>query len=694
MVRVAFLWHMHQPVYVNPYSRNAELPWVRLHGIKDYIGLSGVLKEFPGVRSTVNLVPSLLSQLENYLAGGRDRFQELAEKPAAELDGAEREFILRHFFSMHAEHMIRPFARFWELYGRRRQMADGGGTTADWRDLQVWSSLAWFDPDRAEKDERVAGLREKAMNFSEADKILLAQAQRDLLAEVIPAWKGLQDEGLVEISTSPLTHAILPLLLDPGVGREANPALPLYDLDFSWPDDARRQLSEALDFMQRRFGRRPRGIWPSEGSLSEPVLALLNDLDVAWTAGDEINLARSLHPQGQADWRGERDLWLYRPWLAGNRRLRILFRDHDLSDRIGFRYQGLNPADAADDFMRRLMEIDRLQGDAVVGVILDGENPWEHYPGNGRPFLRALLQRLQDDERVEAVTMGEAVSREAEPLRKLAPGSWINGNFDIWIGDETDRRAWAQLERARSHFERTRHNLAQDRAAEARHCLDVAQGSDWFWWYGPEHHTADLDVFDRLFRLNLRCVYELTGSEAPAELSSPLSRAEVAGGDASRLPARPLNPLLDGEVSHFFEWRDAGHLDVYSGQSAMHAGESLVTAAYYGFGNGRFYLRFDLRGRADELLRRGMTWKMGVSKAGGPVRRFSLPSASRFGTVAAGTLLECGFMLAELDLEPGDRFDINLEWRLKGRLVQALPADGFFTLVVPGPGDYAAYWQV
>jgi len=693
MIRVALLWHMHQPVYVNPFSGRAELPWVRLHGIKDYSGMAGVLGEFPGVRSTVNLVPSLLLQLKKHLAGEIDRFQEVAQKPAADLDAVEKTLMARHFFSLHPVHMIQPFPRYQELYSRRSELAQGNGTSADWRDLQVWSTLAWFDADRARADERVQGLREKGRGFSEADKIMLFEAQHDHLAGVIPAWRDLESKGLVEVSTSPMTHAILPLLLDPRVGRVANPTLPLYDLDFNWEGDARRHVQDALDFMQHHFGVRPRGIWPSEGSLSEKVLDLFQDLGVTWTASDEINLARSLNPGKDADWSGLRDKHLYRPWIAGKRELRILFRDHDLSDRIGFHYQKMNPQEAVEDFMLRLREIGQQVKDAVVGVFLDGENPWEHYPDNGRAFLRNLLARLQRDEQVEAVTLSEAVSMKAERLRSLSPGSWINGNFDIWIGDESDRRAWKQLQRTRDHFIRNKDQLSEHETAEAQYCLDVAQGSDWFWWFGPEHHTGDLEVFDRLFRLNLRRVYELTGTEPPTELIMPISSAMDESLIKARPPIRPLNPVLDGEVTHFFEWRDAGRLNIHAGQGVMNTGESVLVAVYYGFGDGRFFLRVDTRDQAKERLHRKEQLRLGLRLPGGAVRKLVLPPEPGFGNGAVGSVIECELALDALNLAVGDRFELNLEWRRDGRVLQILPQDGFFAIDVPGPKDYATYWR-
>ena len=82
MTRVAILWHMHQPYYEDLVTQEHVLPWVRLHALKDYFGMVALLKEFPEVRVTFNLVPSLLVQVEAF-AGGRahDQYLKVGLKP-------------------------------------------------------------------------------------------------------------------------------------------------------------------------------------------------------------------------------------------------------------------------------------------------------------------------------------------------------------------------------------------------------------------------------------------------------------------------------------------------------------------------------------------------------------------------------------------------------------------------------------
>ena len=120
MTRVALLWHMHQPFYQDLVTGEHILPWVRLHALKDYWGMVALLREFPDVKMTFNLVPSLLVQLEAFAEGrARDRYLELSLKPAASLDADDTAFILRNFFHAQRQRMIEPYPRYAELLERR-----------------------------------------------------------------------------------------------------------------------------------------------------------------------------------------------------------------------------------------------------------------------------------------------------------------------------------------------------------------------------------------------------------------------------------------------------------------------------------------------------------------------------------------------------------------------------------------------
>src|SRR3954447_26815604 len=118
-VRLAFLWHQHQPYYPDDVAGENPMPWVRLHGVKDYYGMCLHLLEFPELRCTINLVPSLLQQLLRYTEhGGSDRFLDISRVPADGLSEEDALFLLDHFYMCNQEHMVLPFPRYADLLRR------------------------------------------------------------------------------------------------------------------------------------------------------------------------------------------------------------------------------------------------------------------------------------------------------------------------------------------------------------------------------------------------------------------------------------------------------------------------------------------------------------------------------------------------------------------------------------------------
>src|SRR5437870_7695658 len=209
-VALAFLWHQHQPYYPDDVARENPMPWVRLHGVKDYYGMALHLLEFPEMRCTINLVPSLLLQLQAYTErGASDRFLDAARVPADSLQERDSLFLLDHFFMANAEYMIRPFPRYAELY----QMRGLGRNTAreslrrfrerDLRDLQVWFNLAWVHPLLVERDDTLRGLRDKGRYYSEEDKSALLDKHLEILRQVVPLHQKLAESGQIELTTTP-----------------------------------------------------------------------------------------------------------------------------------------------------------------------------------------------------------------------------------------------------------------------------------------------------------------------------------------------------------------------------------------------------------------------------------------------------------------------------------------------------------
>ncbi len=694
MTRVAILWHMHQPFYEDLVTHEHILPWVRLHALKDYYGMAAVLREFPDVRVTFNLVPSLLVQIEAFAENrARDRFLDLSLKPATDLTDADVAFVLDNFFHAQRQRMIDIYPRYAELLARR------GGTlpTAaaalaaarrfsrdDLRDLQVWHKLAWLDPSYLERDARVRGLIAKGRGFTEDDKLLLRTVELEILNQVIPEYRAAAGRGQVELSTSPFYHPILPLLCDTDVYLRTHPDSPMPRQRFTHTEDASEQLTRAAALHGRLFGRTPVGLWPSEGSVSDAMVPLAAAAGFTWMATDELILARTLGLTFGRDGEGHLDHpeRLYAPYRvrAGRGSIACAFRDHYLSDLIGFTYAGW-PADAAaDHFVSRLVEAGRRYAaraggeEALISVILDGENAWEHFEGGGRPFLRALYGRLSSNPELRTVTMAEACATPRHELTSIFPGSWIDANFYIWIGHRDDQRAWSQLADARRALDEVSGIEGAD-LARAREEVLIAEGSDWFWWYGDDHSSAHDPEFDDLFRRHLRNVYTLLRKPVPDELFvSNMSTGTQAVAETP--PSGFFTPTLDGEETSYFEWLGAGTLEIRDGAGAMHRvdrGPSLLTLVQFGFDRECLYVRLDSGGRAADLLADGYEFSLTFLQPAGvrfvvrqTLERLIGSFRDRQGDdrewvergigrarVAAGTIIEVALSLSDLGVRAG-----------------------------------------
>ncbi len=690
MVRLALLWHMHQPYYEDLASGEHVLPWVRLHAIKDYPGMVTMLNEFPGVRVTFNLVPSLLVQVDAFASGkAQDPHLLIGLKLADTLDQADRAFLVANAFHAPVDRVIRPHPRYAELYTRRRQ--PDSFTAQDVLDLQVLHKLVWMDPDWLQRDERLRNLLAKEKNYTEEDKATLHAVELELLGSVVASYKAAAATGRMELSTSPFYHPILPLLCDSDVHFRAHPGSELPRKLFAHPDDARAQLARAFDFHESLFGSRPRGVWPSEGAVSDEAVRLIAEQRCVWTASDEGILARSLQREVTAS-------DLYRPYRVGSDAagLNVLFRDHRLSDLIGFTYQSWAAETAADHFLEQLREAGRRfardsQEEATVAVILDGENAWEHYPGGGRPFLRALYQRLQDATDITTVTMSEAAAGPARPLPSLFPGSWINSDFYIWAGHRDDHRAWRQLAAARAAFEAAEPALTDEARTRAWEELLIAEGSDWFWWYGDDHSSANDREFDDLFRRHLRNVYQALQQVAPDDLhATNISTAPVV---ADRLTvARRASPPIDGR-SNDIAW--LGAAEVREKRGAMHqAAARLVQRLRLTLDDRELYLRLD----GPDLVAQLNSAQLGLAVFIGEPQRRRVPlvkaqaDGPRFEAVDVVT---AAVPFAAMDARPGGPLRVAvMVTNASDHIVEQCPEGDLLEVQVPGQGQGGANWVV
>jgi len=429
---VIIVWHMHQPYYKDPLKNEYALPWTYLHGIKDYFDMPAIVEDTPGARAVFNLVPSLIEQLLDYANGTAvDPFLEKGMAAPADLSTDDRIFLLENFFSANRERMIEPSRRYMELLYMAGEGKPGSArdrvrhfSDQDLLDLQVWFFLAWTGEAARRRYPVSAQLVAKGGNFSAVDKELLFATQRELLQAIIPLYKRLHEEGRIELSVTPYYHPILPLLCDIRLARTAMPRVTLPKTNFRHAEDARAQIRRGIEYFKEIFGFTPRGMWPSEGSVSNETLAIIAECGMSWIATDEEILAKSLDG-GLGDHK-ER---LYRPWrfTCSQGEVGAFFRDHQLSDLVGFTYSQWDSNRAVADLCGRLNAIKaRVGGEGrVVPIILDGENAWEYYPYNGYYFLDELYAALEQHPEIATTTFAQLLDggREVAALSALAAGS-------------------------------------------------------------------------------------------------------------------------------------------------------------------------------------------------------------------------------------------------------------------------------
>jgi len=599
-IRLVLLWHMHQPFYKDMVTGEYRLPWVRLHALKDYYGMVKLLDEFPQVHQNFNLVPSLVNQIQDYVSGqAHDPFFDLVAKPPSELTPSDRQFALRYLFQANPVNMIGRYPRYRELWERYRDTSqrpegpDSYFVTRDYADLQVLSQLAWFD-EFFLADPDIVGLVQQEEDFTVEDQQLVIAKEREFLGKVLPAYAAAAKRGSIELSATPYYHPIVPLLCDSNVGAKSTPGLNLPTRRFQHPDDAGLQIRMALDSQEALFGVRPKGLWPSEGSVSEETLRLASRQGIQWMATDEGVLGRSLdfnfarHDGEKLQGDGAERLYNIYHYEKDDTRMHLVFRDHHISDLIGFVYSGMRPQEAANHLIQNLktsaQPVLQKGKDAVVSIILDGENAWEYYPESGREFLRRFYAALDREAQIEPVTISEAIASHKKSdfgqLRRLVPGSWINANFDVWIGSPEDNRSWDLLTEARDYYDRHSHRVSAAQRKLALEELLIAEGSDWNWWYGPEHHSANDRDFDELYRKHLSNVYHALEGLPPEELNTPIISGVVR---PSYLPQTAyVRARVDGLVSGYFEWMGAASYTSDQRSMAMHGKQFLLDAVYAG----------------------------------------------------------------------------------------------------------------
>ncbi len=603
-IRLAFLWHMHQPYYKDDMQNEYKMPWVFLHAIKDYYELPYYLSKFKSIKATFNLVPSLIEQLEEYEKGFiNDSFLSSVKKEVSLLTPKEKLSLCETLFFANLKTMIHPLARYRQLHAKKtsykdtQSFADSIGSD-EILDLEVLFLLSWCSNALRENSTIVQNLIKKAQNFSEFDKAELFAELFAFLGKIIPFYKKLQDEGKIEVATTPFYHPILPLLLDKNAAKEADRNAQTPKIFANFRSDALVHVEMSIAKYEETFGKKPNTFWPSEGSVSKEVLELLSKAGVKYVGADEDVLFKSLESRYRFD--------IYKRYTVGKENtIGVLFRDKAISDLVGFTYSGKDAKESVADFIGRLKELYHSIGfEAVVPIILDGENAWEYYEHNAKDFFETLYMELEKLDWCETLTFSEVFAAkhiESSRIETIKPGSWIYGTFSTWMGHEEKNRAWELLSETKIAFDEVKGALDAASLKVAQKELMVAEGSDWFWWYGDDHYTPQANEFDELFRKHLLNVFRIIGKAPPARLFESINKTKAP--KVKQKPKNYIAPIIDGKMTDFYEWLGAGSVDLDTEFSAMDSSGFHFEKLYWGFDEENIY--FAISGKFAELIDSG-----------------------------------------------------------------------------------------
>ena len=612
---IAFYWHMHQPVYQLSPTGDFLMPWVRLHAVKDYLDMALWAKKFDKLKLNFNFVPVLINAIINYGENeAHDIHSRLTITQQDELTNEDKIFILNNFFDANYQTMILANPEYHRLY----QIVQSSGTedtsifsNQEYADLMALFNLAWIDPSFKTSNSELKKLVKKGKNYTLEDRIAIIQIQRDIIKKIIPTIRKLIEKNKIEITTSPYYHPILPILLDyKNIKKNSSPANDLQDLKTDL--DAKMQTKMALDRIEEVFGKRPRGVWPSEQCVSAKTLEMLSSLGVEWSLSDEGILANSINFEFEHDFKG----YIKEPYhllktykyKTSTSDLKMVFRESTIPNLIGFEYQNHNPIATANDLYDRIKVLQSKilsspDNEHLLTIALDGENCWENYLEDGASFLKTLYTLITEDDSLETVLLSDYLEKTKEDklLPKIASGSWINRNFKLWIDEPVKDIAWTYLKRVRQDFANfVKREPLNPNIELARRELFICEGSDWFWWYGEPNDSGRDNIFDFLFRTHLKNVYRYLDLDTPKYLDDPLS--DISTSKPSKYPKSLITPNINGKnvVDEDDEWNNAGYIEIPDGPVLRES--KLFDKIRFGNDQNNFYLKFHLNKYIKENL--------------------------------------------------------------------------------------------
>ena len=564
---------MHQPVY--EIEGTYLMPWARLHAVKDYLDMTLFLDRYPQLKLNFDIVPALLDTIIAYSNGANDIHSELTVTDTSTMTNEEKSFIVNNFFSSRYETMVFRSENYKRLYQQRfsRDICNPDDfTNQDLSDLMALFNLVWIDPIHFKRYPRLQELWDKQYNYTLEDRIEIINIQRDIIREIIPTYKKFISEGRMELTTSPYYHPILPILADIKTSIKSVITTEGLPASLGMFEDAKEQVRSALDRIEEVFGVRPKGFWPPELCVGPKTLNILAKEGVKWTISDECVLASSINYDFIRDFKGNLNdpYHLLKVYEYQGAPIDVIFRDRNIPNLINFEYAGIDPLMAAGDLFDKIKIIQSKllvspDDSHMLTISLDCENCWENYQNDGNDFLDRIYSLIEHDDTLETVLISDYIENDGhkKPLNKIYSGSWIDRTFQYWIGEATKNKAWAYLKATKDDFEAfVKENRHNPNIEAARKELFIAEGSDWFWWYGEPNNSGQDFVFDYMFREHLKNVYLILGLVHSEKIDvSLITTYEMP----FKHPSRPISPKMDGLLSSYQDWYYSGNISMLDG---------------------------------------------------------------------------------------------------------------------------------
>jgi len=541
-LNVIVMFHNHQPFYKNPESNTYILPWVRLHGAKDYYRMPYIVSQYKDLHITFDLSGSLIDQIKDYINGAEDKHLTVSKIDPDKLTIDDKFFMLSipgGFFDINWDHIVKKVPLYSDLLNKRQEAFKSypldqkdkivsSLTNQDYLNLQTLFNLFWLDTDYIKSDKELSLLLDKAYkkeNYTIEERNLVLNKQKEIISMIFPEYKKLLEEKTIELVSTPYTHPISPLLVDFGLETEL-----------------KDQLAFSNNTFKEIFHELPNGIWASECALNDEVLRIFGEDGIKWTISDIDNLTQLGIDKNDP-------VKSHLPYTING--VTVFFRDKYLSDGISFRYSGKPVEEAMQDVETTLTNLQKLNtsGNLVYTIALDGENAWEYYENDGNDFLNAFykkLSELQSKGIINVVTPSEYLSKykgQSVELHKVTSldlaqkdisfvnsysnlptkeyegyfgeSSWVNPTLDTWIGEPQENIAWMWLLDAYKRYKEKENSITPELKSEVKKYLMIAEGSDWFWWYGSDQSSGNDRAFDRLYKLYLGEIYKKLGLDIP-----------------------------------------------------------------------------------------------------------------------------------------------------------------------------------